>query len=105
MAATAAPPAVPPATATGVPPPAVPPAIAATVAPPQINLSNSDSNSGSYSSTDDDSGCCEIVEMVGNKGKTRALRGGISASMVVSTKLLASSMKRTIAPCVFVIAH
>jgi hypothetical protein len=36
----------------------------------QIDLSNSDSNSNSYSSADDDSGSCEIVESVGNKGKT-----------------------------------
>ncbi len=68
MAATAAPPAVPPAPAAAAAPPAMPPAAAATVAPSQINLSDSDSNSDSYA--DDDSGCCEIVESVGNKGKT-----------------------------------
>ena len=35
-------------------------------APPQIDLSDSNSNS----SADDDSGSCEIVELVENKGKT-----------------------------------
>jgi hypothetical protein len=43
----------------------VPPAAAATIAPPQIDLSDSDSNSDSYSSADDDSGSCVIV--VGGK--------------------------------------
>ena len=73
MAAAAAPPAVPhTATAAAAAPPLVPPAAAATTATHQIYLSDrdSDSNSNSYSSADDDSGGCEIVESVGNKGKT-----------------------------------
>jgi hypothetical protein len=92
MAATAAPPAVPPATAAAAAPPAMPPAAAATVAPPQINLSDSDSNSGSYSSADDDSGCCEIVELVGNKGKTSfvCLSGDVRRIMLDKVKANAS---------------
>ena len=43
---------------------AAPPAAShAAAAPPQIDLSDSDSNSSA-------SGSCEIVELVGNKGKT-----------------------------------
>ena len=66
MAAAAAPPVMPhAAAAAAAAPPAVPPAAAATIAPPQIDLSDSDSNSDSYSSADDDSGSCVIV--VGGK--------------------------------------
>ena len=49
-----------------LPLPAMPSAAAATVAPPQIDLSDSNS----YCSTDDNSGSCKIIELVGNKGKT-----------------------------------
>ena len=66
MSAATAPPPVPLATATAAAPPVVPPIAAATVATPQIDLSDSDS----YSTSDDDSSGCEIVESVGNKGKT-----------------------------------
>jgi len=92
MAATAAPPAVPPTTAAAAAHPAVPPAAAATVAPPQINLSDSDSNSDSYSSADDNSGSCEIVESVGNKGKTSfvCLSGDVRRIMLDKVKAKAS---------------
>jgi hypothetical protein len=47
-------------------PPVMPTAATTTVVQSQIDLSISDS----YSSADDDSGSCKIVEPVGDKGKT-----------------------------------
>jgi hypothetical protein len=92
MTAAAAPPAVPhaaaAAAAAAAAPPLVPPAAATTVATPQIDLSDSDSNSDSYSSTDDDSGGCEIVESVGNQCKTTfvCLSGDIRRVMLDKAK-------------------
>jgi hypothetical protein len=91
MAAAAAPPAVPQAAAAAAAaPPLVPPAAAATAATHQIYLSDSDSdsNSDSYSSADDDSGGCEIVESVGNKGKTSfvCLSGDVRRVMLDKAK-------------------
>ena len=64
----------------------MPPAAATTVATPQIDLS--DSVSDSYSSADDDSGGCEIVELVGNKGKTSfvCLSGDVRRVMLDKAK-------------------
>jgi hypothetical protein len=66
----------------------VPPAAAATVATPQIDLSDSDS----YSSADDDCSGCEIVESVGNKGKTSfvCLSGDVRRVMLDKAKANAS---------------
>ena len=65
--------------------PAMPSAAAATVAPPQIDLSDSNS----YSSADDNSGSCKIVESVGNKGKTSyvCLSGDVHCIMFDKVKV------------------
>jgi hypothetical protein len=90
MAAADAPPAVLHAAAAAAAPPLVPPAAATTVTTPQIDLS--DSVSDSYSSADDDSGGCGIVESVGNKGKTSfvCLSGDVRRVMLDKAKTNAS---------------
>jgi hypothetical protein len=74
--------------AAAAPPPAVPPAAAATITTSQIDLSNSYSNSDSYSSANDDSGSCVIIESVGNKGKTSfvCLSGDVRRVMLDKVK-------------------
>jgi hypothetical protein len=71
-----------------LPLPVMPSAVAATVAPPQIDLSDSNS----YSSDDDNSGSCKIVETVGNKGKTSfvCLSGDVRRVMSDKVKVNAS---------------
>jgi hypothetical protein len=61
------------------------PSAAKAVAQPQIDLSDSDS----YSSADDDSGSCEIIELVGNKGKTSfvCLSGDVRGVMLERVKV------------------
>ena len=93
MATAAAPPAVPHAAAAAAAPPLVPPAAAATVATPKINLSDSNSDSDSYSSADDDSGGCEIVELVGNKGKTSFVCLSVGVRRVMLDKAKANASK------------
>jgi len=93
MAAAAASPAMPHATAAAAAPPAVPPAAAATIAMPQIDLSENDSKSSrSSSSADDDSSSCVIIEPVGNKGKTSfvCLSGDVRRVMLDKVKVSAS---------------
>ena len=73
-----------------LPPPLPPPCHlpAATIATSQIDPSNSYSNSDSYSSANDDSGSCVIVESVGNKGKTSfvCLSGDVRRVMLDKVK-------------------
>jgi hypothetical protein len=90
MSAAAAPPAACAATAAAATPSAtVPPSATAAVAQPPIDLYDSDS----YSSADENSGSCEIVESVGNKGKTSSICLSGDDWQIMLEKVKANSSK------------
>ena len=78
-------------------PSAAAPSAATAVAQLQIDLSDSNS----YSSADDDSGRCEIVELVGNKGKTSfiCLSGDVQWVMLEKVKANCSKGDPNVLSC------